>query len=518
MNKIIILIIALLFLSIAIPRILFPDLDHGDEWADADLLSAADNFCKFGFINSRFLPTYPVQLEFKENPPYTTYPGLSLVWAGWQRILFRTDSLTVFRALALFFSFLNVLFWYLFIKKFSRSYLMGFLCAIFFLFNPYFIYGFDSLGQISYADFLRTSILLAFLFMLDCQGKKRKLLFISLWILLFIESLFTIEYMVYVNLFFILFKVFFLRRKPELSYRHIIILVLATFAGLFLHFLQNVWYFGSLSAALLDSKQAAFASMTVRKDSFSQLSPWIWWNLVIVRNFSFIFLTNLLLVLFLAFFSALIYIYLSSDSKEKIRLMSKLCLILVICGISWYALFPAHTLAHTYVLFLVRHIVPVASVVFALFVYIAWCFIKKQNPRNFLGKALLLAITVGIAFVGVLQTSLPVTKDKIRQAKDFLIYKQSLQQLKDKSNQKDKVGVNYYRHPFMGYYTKRRFIRIYDKPGLEAMPQLPAYFIFFPYNTQQGQELYNYLLEKYNLMFQSNSQRFLAVFFELKRN
>ena len=49
-NKYAIVILVILFLYIATPRLIFPDLDHGDEFADANVLSAGENFVKFGLI------------------------------------------------------------------------------------------------------------------------------------------------------------------------------------------------------------------------------------------------------------------------------------------------------------------------------------------------------------------------------------------------------------------------------------------------------------------------------------
>ena len=108
--------LSILFLFIAIPRIIFPDLDHGDEYSDADALSSGENFVKFGFIKTRFLQMREPHLDKPENL-YTHYPGLPDIINGFLRKVFKTDSLYFFRGISLLFAYLGVLLWYFFIKR-----------------------------------------------------------------------------------------------------------------------------------------------------------------------------------------------------------------------------------------------------------------------------------------------------------------------------------------------------------------------------------------------------------------
>ena len=115
-SKIFLIVLSILFLLVAVPRISFPDLDHGDEWADADILIAANNFAKFGFIKTRFLPFFEAEIDAPKGA-YLHYPPLGTIINGLLRIVSGRDSLYLLRSFALLFSLLNLLFWYLFIKK-----------------------------------------------------------------------------------------------------------------------------------------------------------------------------------------------------------------------------------------------------------------------------------------------------------------------------------------------------------------------------------------------------------------
>lgn len=91
-KKNVVIVLSILFLFITFPRIIFPDLDHGDEYSDAEVLSSGENFVRFGFIKTRFLQMHEPHLDKPENL-YTHYPGLPDIINGFLRKVFKTDSL-----------------------------------------------------------------------------------------------------------------------------------------------------------------------------------------------------------------------------------------------------------------------------------------------------------------------------------------------------------------------------------------------------------------------------------------
>jgi len=513
-NKYCLIFLGLLFFIIAIIRIVFYDLDHSDEFTDANILNAGENFIKFGFINCHFLPLHEPGLDAPQNL-YTHYPPLADILNGLLRLIFRTNSLRFFRFVSLCFSFLGLLAWYFFIQNLTKSSLIGFLSSLFYLFNPLFIYGVDSLG-ISYTEFLRALIFLLFLKVLNTANLKRIIFFVFLWLAIVLETLFTFEYIIYLSLFFLLFKTLYPKEPDKkISLKEIFILWLAPIVGFMLHFLQNVFYFGSFLLALQDLKGAALQSVTQRPDATPLNFP-LWVQNVLLRNISLVAIFNYFLIFLCIFFVSLFYKVLTLQTQKIIRRLFRLGLIFLICGLSWYIIFPAHSWAHTFVLFLARHLIPAVAIGFSIFIYIIFSFINEKIGSLGYLKVLWL-IVIFIIFNGIIRSELPVTPTKIKQAQEFIKFKKCLLKLKEISQEKDVVAVNYYRFPFMRYYTGRRFINIFDRASLEKLSVLPKYFILIPYDNPSTQELFQFLNQRYSTIFGCNSERFPTIFFELKQ-
>jgi hypothetical protein len=510
-------LLCILFVFIAMPYVFYPDLNHGDEFADANILTAGRNFAKFGFIKCRFLEFTDEQIDDPGSAAaYTHYPPLNDILNGVWRIVFRTDSLLFFRVIALLFSLAGVIFWFFFIKKLTNSYVLSWLTAVFYMTNPVFIYGMDALHQCSYAETVRMMLLYFFAAAYVDAGPKRKIIVPVIWSLFFIESLLTFEYIIYFVLFFILFKYLFKARNSFPSWKVIFSFVCAPVCAFVLHVFQNVWYFGSFSRAFQDLQGAAVRRIAYSTDA-PAMSFYAWWNYVIVRNFSLVFSFNYLLLFIAGFLSYLLYHRLSAESKRKALPLLRLSVILAMCGVSWYIAFPSHSWAHAFVGFLVRHLVPVASLGFAVFCFIVIRYIREnlKHPRY---AAIILGFIIGIIIItGIGNSQLPVTPDRIKDAQEFVKFKECLFRLRQISRPGDTIGVNYFRSPFIRYYTERDFILAFDRSALDAAPRYPRYFVFMPYSNQNTKELFEYLQQNYTPLWQCNSLRFPAIFFELKK-
>jgi len=516
-KKNIVIVLSILFLFITFPRIIFPDLDHGDEYSDAEVLSSGENFVRFGFIKTRFLQMHEPHLDKPENL-YTHYPGLPDIINGFLRKVFKTDSLYFFRGASLLFAYFGVLLWYFFIKSVTSSNLISFLCAVFYLLNPMFIFGADSMHQLAYSDFLRSLILFTFVLMVDSSDRKKRGKFlILLWSLLLIQTWIGLDCIIYLFLFFGLYRSFIKRSGKPVSITTFLVLGSAPVAGLFLHLLQNAWYFGNFSLAFYDLKDS-FLKRTIGGHELPQgLNFLAWFKYVILRNFSLVFYFDALVVSLSMFFAFLLYSKLSNKSREETKKLFYLLIIFIICGISWYVFFPSHSLAHAFVNFLPRHLVPAAAISFTIFTYIIYSFLKENNLwNNIYLRTSWLAIVSVILLTGVFKSELPITPDKIKRAQDFKIFTRCLWKLREISGAKDDIGVNYFRFPFIRYYTHRHCSAIFDKDSMGKLPTLPHYFIFIPYNDQKSQELFQFLQEKYTPLWQCDSSRFPAIFFKLK--
>lgn len=507
-----------LFCILAINRAAFPDLDHGDEFTDANVLNAGENFVRLGFSKLYFLPLFePYSKPYLEKPVnlYTRYPPLSEIVNGFIRGVFRTDSLYTFRIFSLFLSWFTILFWYLLLKKITDSNMISFLFTLFFLTNPMFIFGMDSLHESAYSEFFRVFILFVFTLYIY-PTRQKKILLAGSWMLILALSFVTVEYHVYLVLFFLLFRVFFPWSKKALSRRTISILISAQLISLLIHFIQNCLYLGSPAAALNDFKNAAFTSVLNRPDTFLSLNLSTWFQYVILRNFSLAFLFCPSVLFLSTFFSYLFYRVLSPEAKRKIKTLFSFNIILALCGISWYVVMPSHSLAHAFVNFLARHLVPVAAIGLALFLYIIFSFVKEHINNNFYLRALAVCMAFIIVITGIRKSQLPVTAENLRSAQDFLIFKQCLLKLKEASQENDDIGLNYYRYPFIRYYANRHCKMIFDKNSLERLEKFPRFFIFFPYHNPAANELFQSLQEQYVPLWKCDSLRFTSVFFKLK--
>ena len=462
------IVLTALFLAIAIPRAMFPELDHADDYSDADILISGQNFEKFGFIKTHFLTMTDVQLG-APGAFYTHYPMLSSVVNGLLRIVFRTESLYFFRGVALLFAYLNLLFWYLFVRRLTRSDLAGFFSGVFYLANPLFVFSADSLHQLSYLDFLRSLIMYLFLVYIMEGSKKRKWIFLFLFIVIVVQTLMGWEYAAYISLFFILFGFFFKIPKGSLTVWAVIILVGANAVGFLLHFLQNVWHFGSFQIAWQGLTSIAAERFSNSKDMPMALNLANWWKFVIARYFSLVFMLNSFMSGVTAFIAYLLYRELPYRHKRNARRLLRLGALLSLCGVTWYVLLPSHSLAHTFVLFLARHLVPVASLAFAAFFYIWLRYIDEKGKHKLLGKSALSVALIGILFFGVIQGGLPITQIQRSGCADFLIFKKDLLSIKAESSPGDVIGVNYFRAPFMRYYAQRKCVVVMNKEAFDKL-------------------------------------------------
>jgi hypothetical protein len=510
-------LLVLIFISIAIPRLVFPDLDHGDEYTDANALHAGQNFAKSGFLKYRFLPVFAAQTDTLPQKPYLHFPALPEIINGLLRMIFKTDSLVFFRAVSLALSLVTIVLWYLIIRMLSGSAVMAFLGALFYMTNPSFIYCFDDMQQHHYAELLRAAIVFLYLRILTKTSKNKNYVLLSLWAMFFIMSLVTYEYVPFVVLFLAVgYKIFPNDSEQRVNIKELGFLCSAAVAGFVLHVLQNAWYFGSLRSAIGDLLNIAGNRSFGNYELPASLSLLTWLKYVIAHNLSVVFLFDWFTLLLMLFISYLLYIKLSQERQDVVKTTFRAMAVLLFCGISWYVFFPSHSLAHTFVGFLTKHLTPVASLGFALFCFIVYSFLKESVPLKKAARMFFISIIAVIVASGIKQSQLPVTADKISAARDFLTFRHYLEILKNISRPSDLVGVNYHRFPFMSYYAARNFIVAHDRRMLEEQPVLPEYFIFLPYPAPYTQDLAKFLNEKYTMLFQCPSQRFPAVFLKRK--
>jgi len=502
--------IVALYAVFAFVRVLFPDLDHGDEFTDANVMNAGINFVKYGFSKTCFLPSFEVQQSTPVNVYLTCPPG-SEIFNGLLRKCFNINSLYVFRIIALLISFLGLIFWYLLVKKVTNSGGIALLTAFFYICHPFFLYGFDSLNEPSLSEVFKFGFLyLAALFVKTENRQYKNLALALMCVCFFLMSFITYEYTIYLALFLILFWKW---HGKKIFCKEIYLLLTIPIASFLLHLAQDVYYLGGVTKTLDFMKTTLVRRIFDSPDAPGKLNFFAWFGML-SHYFSQALIFPLLMNTVLVFSSIIFYYNSDGETKDKARKALKLLFILLICGLTWYVLFPAHAYAHMYVGFLVRLIIPFAVISVSLFAYISWKSALKSGV-----KLCLLLWCFTIFFLGwesVQNSTLPVNSKKIYQSGSFIKFKNCLTVLKNKSRKSDVVGVNYYRYPFIRYYTDRKVASISTDMELIGLEKLPEYFIFMPYNHQVAARLLETLKARYDIFFQCDSDMFPAVIWKLK--
>lgn len=506
-------ILSILFAVLALLRLVFPALDHGDEYTDACALTAGANFAQRGFAACRFLPVFDISAG--PSPAYTHVPPLPDILNGVWRAVFHTESLRFFRSISLVFSYLDLLCWYFFVAILTSSPAFGLLAGLFYATNTLFIFGMDSLHTMCYANTLLSAFLCGCAF-LARPSRYKPLITVLLWVLYFLQSLTTYEYVIFTGLFLVLFKRLIISDKRALTKRDIGFLLTAPVAGFALHLLQNAWYFGSLSAAITDMKSIALQRMLNSSDSAVALNFLSWFNLVVLKNFSDVFLFDYMSLFLMAFIGVAGYHFTKGRSRQRAYTGSCVFAILLVCGFSWYIAFPSHSIAHAFVRFLARHLVFAASIGYATLIYILISLVRKLNPDSAVIKLFVGAVAAVIVLTGLLRSDLPLTPRAITFSADFANVEGALAKVRESSVPGDTIGVNYFRYPFIRAYTKLSTIPVFSADGLNSLDKLPEYFIFMPYSNDQAGTLFEVLNGKYDIMFRCRSGRFPAVFFKKK--
>lgn len=485
--------IVVLYVLFAFIRVLFPDLDHGDEFADANVLNAGMNFVKFGFLKTCFLPSFEAQQSVPGNVYLTCPPGPE-IFNGFLRKYLNINSLYVFRIISLLISFLGAIFWYLFIKKVTDSSEIALLALFFYICHPSFLYGFDSLHECSLSEVFKSGILyLAAVFLKTENRQHKNLAWVFMCVFFFLVSFITYQYIVYFALFL---PLFWRWHGRKVFCREIYLLLAVPIASFLLHMAQVICYLGGAMKALGFMKATLVRRVIDSPDAPGKLDFSAWFRML-SYYFSevLIFPLSLIIVLFLG--SIIFYLYSDAQAQDKARKALKLLFMLFLCGMSWYVLFPAHSFAHMYVGFLERLIVPCAVIGLSIFAYLFWKFAVKSGVKLYLVFWCFFVFLLG--WMMVQNSVLPVNSEKIFENNVFVKFKKCLTILKNEIRESDIVGANYYRSPFIRFYTDRNVVCILTAGKLTGMEKLPEYFIFMPYEHKLARSLWKALKVRYDV-------------------
>jgi hypothetical protein len=438
-------------------------------WAygDAQMLNAGIHFRDDGFLKHYFLPLVnPGYIHdlIPNNLPighYTHYPALHAVIIGMVGH-FLEDPLILSRLVAVFFGSLSLLFWYLFARKtFGRG--VALLSSFFIglsIINLEFI---DALCGQPYDEFFRFSVLFLFVTLASIETTthtwRRFILAVLICLLLLLESLNSIEYIVYLWLF--IFGYYYLNQKLNISRHRMALFFFAPIIGFLLHFVQTVFDYGGIKGVIQDWGSIIINRITAQAAGVHPASRGSYCNyLVNLLGYFVQYLWNNYKLAIVASIPFLIFsaVQFKKNPGSLYDVKSKILLLLLLCGISFYILLPFHSYLMRDYSF--KHIFPFFAILFALSgsFYLSKFIEAVKSDRKILQKWFRL-----ICFLaGFLFTVHPF----IETAKYVMQYPNLLDSPKWAMNDKKSL------HEWVVRIDQARFIRANTMPGdIVMVPQ-----------------------------------------------
>lgn len=366
-------------------------------WAvgEAQNLNGALHFAKEGFIKHYFLPYYhPGHLGERygtENKLgyYTHYPPLSTILNG---LIIKVwgDNPWKNRMISVLLSITWLLFFYLLIRK-LLSPSLAFVSLFFIGVSVGFLDYMDGLSPYTYSEFFVYGGLLCYV-LGDQEPKQRKILPLCAWILFFLESFNSFDYILFIPLFILGYHLL-LRKNFKQNILKIFIFLTAPLAGFILHLLQNSWLLGGIEIAIRDLSDIASARLS---QPFSISKLWEDFYKLTVNMLGW-FKMNYGLRWPQLFMLILLFTYLTAQTKAALKSFEQLyrtLFIFLIAPLVWWlvGMQAAWNFAQT----MVRQIYPLISMILAFTLLEGWNTIKREKRITI--KA---AILVGLFIINV---------------------------------------------------------------------------------------------------------------------
>ena len=205
--------------------------------------------------------------------------------------------------------------------------------------------------------------------------------------------------------------------------KEIYLLLAIPVVSFLLHLAQVVCYLGGVMKTLDFMKVTLVRRVFDSPDAPGKLHFFAWFGML-SHYFSQALIFPLLMNTVLVFSSIIFYYNSDGETKDKARKSLKLLFILLICGLTWYVLFPAHTYAHMYVGFLSAAYSSLCRYRHIDFAYLSWKTAVKSGVKLCL---LLWCFTIFLLGWELVQNSvLPINSKKIYQSGSFIKFKNAL--------------------------------------------------------------------------------------------
>lgn len=510
--------VVLIFLSGI--RLQYPELSHGDDWADANILNSGENMARLGIEVAHGLPIHrplakgvqPIVDPYKSSDPlnsfgtYTRYPPFYAIFNSFLRALGMSD-IFAFRLVMLALTFASVVFFYLFLKNWLDNENAAALGALFYISNPLFIGNMDGFHSVL-VDLMRNAGLFLFVGLQTCNSKSFKIRYSMIFILFLLLAFSGYEYTVFFGVFLLFWL---LINRKELNRQRIIAILLLPTAfvlSFFFHLSLVAMHLGSFQEAFLSRVTNALARASGDKHHLgSQTFNWGDWVGAVGIRFPLQVLFYPVSALVLAFFAA----SLCKTGETKPTVLHKSLIIglgLGASGYAWYVLMPAHCVDHAGLTFLQRHLVPAVAVLFGGIFSTFLLHMLQNGWKPIRAEIAIWVLAIAACANSLLNSELPITREKIAAEQEFEKIVSSLRRAVHYLEYEDYVGMNVFR-PTMafGFYLKSRTLHIPDAASFEKLQQKPKVFLLAPINNNDTQKLADLLSKNYRVAFLAQNNR-----------
>ncbi len=228
---------------------------HPDRWSafsfgDAYILQGGRNLAEDGFAADAFLGRYtpgPKQTAIDQTF-YTHYPNIHTIISGLvQKAGVSIDNRLPLKLLGICLSLLGLVFFYFALKKvFTDS--VAFLICVFTGVSPAFLLYVDSFTSPTYDFFFRNGFIACFL-IYELSENRRAWIFAFGLIFLFLQSLNSFDYILFLQIFA---WGFYLFNHSRFSWQKVALIAGFPLFGCMLHFAQVAAFFGSVADAVAD--------------------------------------------------------------------------------------------------------------------------------------------------------------------------------------------------------------------------------------------------------------------------
>lgn len=489
------IILLFIFLGVSFLRLQSIGLNHGDDHSDGNSILAGKNFAKEGFLRLGLIPsTQPQPVAGKEV--YPNYPQGADLASGLMQKILPAGGLFEFRIIMICISLIGLLIFWFFLLEITKSPALSLFGSLLLLLNPVYISLLDSLNQTPYTWVFVSATLFLSARMVGCETGSapfKKLVFL-LAVFGFLNAWFTYETIVGLALIPFLALVF-LKRTTLVSamFWSAIIGLGAGIASLVrlgiaaAHFGgvgETVGYFLALA------KERSLSG--VESENMLTFSNWLTsvWGTIFETAFFAPALTVVAIVLLLFSISK------APEGKPVGSILIWLG-VTFFAGASWYFLMPAHTVAHSGLSFMHRHLlIPFSLFWLATTLAIIQTLKRSEIPANKKRLFATLAFVPGVLVMlaGLLKSDLPLTEAARARNAEFAKLSEQLRETGERIDPSSPGGTNYLRRPFLSYYTDRNLVWLNGPREYLAKGSNLKFFLLIPYQTPEVQDLYNKLL------------------------